>query len=217
MRELNLIESERLIQKYNIKFADSILVKTPDEAVKAAKKLGYPLVLKAISNDILHKTDVGAVQKGLYSDAHITAAFNKIRDNVRKHNPKAKIKGFIVQKMITSGHEIIIGGKRDPQFGPIVIFGLGGIFVEILNDFSLRICPVSRQDAREMVSEIDAYRVLLGARGGEKANLQAIYKTILSVSDLMIKEKNILELDLNPLFVSSNEIMAVDARVVKNG
>ncbi|MBS3057099.1 MAG: acetate--CoA ligase family protein [Candidatus Diapherotrites archaeon] len=203
---LDLLESKALLERYGIKFAKGEFVKKEGELEKACKKIGFPLAMKIYSPKISHKTDIGGIKLNIQTLEEAKKAFSQL-----KRIPG--FKGAYLQKML-SGTEIIMGGKRDAQFGPVVLFGLGGIYVELLKDVSMRVAPISAKDAEEMIKEIKGYALLSGARGKQKANLKKIKSYLLKVSKLMIKEK-IAELDINPLFAFGNEVLAVDARVVK--
>ena len=206
MTTLNLFESLKLAQKYGIKTAAFHLATTEDEAVKSALKTGYPLALKVISSAITHKTEKGGVKIGLSNEEELKNAFREMQALVG-------FEGVLVQPMVF-GTEIIIGGKVDDQFGPTILFGLGGIFVEVLKEYSLRICPITRRDAREMIHEIRGYAVLAGARGKQPVNFKEIENALLNTSRLLMKEKQVRELDFNPLMVNEKEAVCVDARII---
>lgn len=206
MATLNLFDSMRIAKKYGIKFVETIPAKTEKQAIAACKKTGYPAAMKLVSSKISHKTDAGGVILNINSDKEAAKAFNKLK----------KLAGFeaaAVQKMI-KGIEVIIGGKTDENFGPTILFGLGGIFVETFKDYSLRVCPISPLDAKEMVQEIKAIQILKGARGKKGANIPLIEKTLISTSKMLLKEKKIKELDINPLIATPTALVAVDARIV---
>jgi acyl-CoA synthetase (NDP forming) len=210
---MDFIESKKLVEKYKIKFVEGKLIKTKKELSETARKLGYPIALKIISKEISHKTDVGGVELNIQNEKEAIKKFNSILANVKKKAPKAKIQGVFVQKFI-EGKQLIVGGKQDQQFGPVILFGLGGIFVEVLKDFSLRICPITREDAKEMIKEIKGFPILKGTRGEKSVNLKELENVLMKVNKLMIKEK-IKELDLNPLIANEKEVIAVDARVIE--
>ncbi|MBI4019948.1 MAG: acetate--CoA ligase family protein [Candidatus Aenigmarchaeota archaeon] len=213
MGKLSDKEAEALMKKWGIPVAMHYLAKSENEAADSAKKLGFPVVLKVSSEQVLHKTDIGAVQAGLHNPLDVIQAYRQIMKNVRKHYPKARIDGMMVQEM-ASGYETIVGAKQDPQFGPVLMFGLGGIFVEFLKDVTFRIVPIERRDAREMISEIRGYKILTGVRGMKPANLKALEDSLIKISDNLWKTKRIKELDINPLFVNENGVKAVDVRVI---
>lgn len=208
-KTLDLTQSMRLAENYDIKFAPYRIIHAEKELASACRKIGFPIAIKVNSQKILHKTEAGGVQINIRSLAQARKVFREMK----------RLRGFesvIVQKML-KGREIIIGGKRDVQFGPTVLFGLGGIFVEVFRDYSIGICPVSKKRAREMVRSIKAYPVLTGQRGQKPVNIEVVVDSILKASRLMTKEKRIEELDLNPLIATQREVVAVDARVILSG
>jgi len=200
----DLVDSLGLVRKYGIPIARHRLASNNDELHDACGKVGFPVAMKVISEKISHKTDVGGVKIGIGNFADAKKAFSGMK----------KLRGFqgvIIQEMV-KGKEVIIGGKYDVQFGPTVLFGLGGVFVEIFKDFSIGVCPLGRKDARRMVREIKAYPILKGYRGKKGVNLPELENTILKVGKLMMEE-NVSELDLNPVIASERKVTAVDARV----
>ena len=211
---LTEIESKQVLEEAGVPTTAARLAKTAAEAVNAAKEFGYPAVLKVVSPDVTHKSDVGGVRLGLDSPEAVTAAFAEIIETVKKHQPDARIEGVAVQKMARPGIEVIIGMSKDPQFGPVLMFGLGGILVEVLKDVAFRIVPLEPRDARQMVREIKGFPVLQGFRGQEPADLEALEKLILQVSPFVEAHPEIEELDLNPVFAYKNGAIAVDARIV---
>jgi acyl-CoA synthetase (NDP forming) len=210
---MDYLKAMKLLERFGIKFAKSILVKKPFELKKACKKIGFPIAMKVISPQVLHKSDVRGVKTGVSSLEEAERIFEQLQRNVKKRFPRAKISGILVQEMV-SGQELIIGGKMDSQFGPVVLIGLGGIFVEILKDFSLRVCPISRKDAKEMISELKGFPILKGVRGQKGVNLRKLENALLKASDLMMKKK-FKELDLNPVIANKKEVKVVDVRVVE--
>lgn len=209
MRLLSFARSRALLKKYGIPFAQHTVVKNKQAAVTAAQRFGFPVVLKLLSPDIVHKMDKGVVKTGLRSPTEAGRAYSEI---MRKKG-KARFEGLLVQKQLT-GPEIIIGAKQDPQFGTVVLFGLGGIFTEVLKDVSMRVAPLTRSDAVEMIGEIRGRAVLEGARGARPANKTKIADVILAVSKLAEKER-VAELDLNPCFASA-QCIAADVRIMVN-
>ncbi len=207
-------EAKQVCTEYGIPVTRFKVAKTREEAVNFADEIGYPIVLKIISPDIIHKFDVGGVVLNLENSKDIGEAYEKILKNVKKHKPAAKITGVLVQEMAPSSTEVIVGAIKDPQFGPALMFGLGGVFVEILKDVTFRIAPVSEQDAREMITEIKAYPVLKGYRGQPPADIEAIVRILLSTSRLMMDHLEIKELDLNPIMVYEKGAKTVDARII---
>ncbi|MEA1958930.1 MAG: acetate--CoA ligase family protein [Chloroflexota bacterium] len=211
---LNELESKQLLKAADIKTTDIKLARTKDEAVSLSKELGFPIVLKIISPDILHKTDVGGVKLNLNSEDEAGKAFDEIIDAAKKHDPKANIEGVSVQPMARPATEVIIGMSKDPQFGPVLMFGLGGILVEVLKDVSFRIVPLTRRDARDMIKEIKGYPILEGYRGQEPANIEMLEDLLLKVSDFVENRPEIKELDINPIFAYKDDAIAIDARVI---
>jgi len=212
-RTLDVVESEEFVERYGVKFCPSGVAETEEEAVALADKMGYPVVMKIVSRDIVHKTDVNGVRVWIDNEEEVREVFRDMLGNARAKFPNAVIKGVQVQKQ-KSGYEIIVGSKRDPQFGPTIMFGLGGVFVEVLEDVAIRVCPITRRDAEEMVMEIKGYEALKGVRGRKPADLEAIEDVLLRVSDMLMKEKDIQELDLNPMFANHKGVVGADARVV---
>ncbi len=211
---LTEIESKQILEEAGIPTTTACLARTADEAVKAAKECGYPVVLKIVSPDVTHKSDVGGVQLGLDSPETVTAAYQEITQALKRHQPDARIEGVAVQKMARPGMEVIIGMSKDQQFGPVLMFGLGGILVEVLKDVAFRIVPLEPRDARQMIREIKGFPALQGFRGQEPADLEALEKLILMVSAFVEAHPEIEELDLNPVFAYEDGALAVDARIV---
>ncbi len=216
MKKLTEFESKKILKKFAIPITKEFLAKNPSEAKKFAKMIGYPVVLKIQSPDILHKTEAGGVILNLKNEEGVSKGFEEMMKSARKYDKNAKILGILVQEMIREGRQCIIGSKKDPQFGPVIMFGLGGIFVEVFKDVSFRIIPIERKDAKEMISEIKGYEILKGVRGQKPVNFKALEDVLLKVSDMVWKEKKMEELDINPLFVDSKGVKAADARMIIN-
>jgi acetyl-CoA synthetase (ADP-forming) len=211
---LDLMESQKFCENHGIGFVEGRLAKDLNDALKYSNQLGFPVVMKVVSEDVVHKTDAEGVRVWIDDNYEVEDAYEKILMSVKKRYPEANVAGMQIQKMQLSGYEIIIGGKRDPQFGPVIMFGLGGIFVEVLKDVSMRICPITKQDAMDMIHEIKGFPMLTGLRGKKAANLDAIADELLKVSNMLVKNDNILELDLNPMFATNKDVIGVDARVI---
>jgi acyl-CoA synthetase (NDP forming) len=211
---LTEIESKQVLAAAGIPVAESFLATTAEEAGKAAKKVGYPVVIKVVSPDITHKSDVGGIRLGLESKKEVIAAFEEMLDAVREVQPKARIDGVALQHMAPRGAEVIIGMSKDPQFGPVLMFGLGGVLVEVLKDVAFRIVPLEPRDARQMIREIKGYAILEGVRGQDAADVAALESLILKLSEFVEANPQIEELDLNPVFAYSDGVIAVDARIV---
>jgi acyl-CoA synthetase (NDP forming) len=211
---LTEVESKQLLEEAGINVIQAKLATTMKEAVALSKEMGFPVVLKIASSDVVHKSDAGGVKLDLKNATQVEKAYREIMASIKEKFPKAAIDGVSVQPMAKPGVEVIIGMSKDAQFGPVLMFGLGGILVEILKDVSFRIVPLVRRDAREMIREIKGYPVLEGYRGKEPANVSALEDMLLKVSDFVEKNPEIKELDLNPVFASKDGAVAVDARVV---
>jgi acyl-CoA synthetase (NDP forming) len=211
---LTEIESKQILAEAGIPVAVAQLAKTPAEAAELAVKGGFPAVLKIVSPEITHKSDIGGVKVGLGSAEEVRTAFAEIVAAARKADPKAQIGGVAVQKMAPAGTEVIVGMSKDPQFGPVLMFGLGGIFVEVLKDVAFRIVPLEPRDARQMVREIKGFPVLAGIRGQPPADVAALEGLILKLSEFVEAHPEIEELDLNPVFAYTDGVIAVDARLV---
>jgi len=207
-------EAKTLCMEYDIPVTRFKLAKDEDEAAKYATAIGFPIVLKIVSPDIVHKSDVGGVIVGIKNLRHVRTGYRQIVKNVKKHNPDAKIVGILVQEMAPSGTEVIVGSIKDPQFGPAIMFGLGGVFVEVLKDVTFRIAPITEDEAAEMISEVKAYPLLKGYRNTPPADLKAITKILVNTSRLVTEHPEIKELDLNPIMVYEKGAKAVDARII---
>ena len=211
---LSEIESKGILKRAGINVVETKFSVSKNDAIAISKVLGFPVVMKIVSPQITHKSDIGGVKLGLKSSAHIKMAYDEITNAVRQKFPEAVIDGISVQKMARPGVEVIIGMTRDPQFGPIIMFGLGGILVELLKDVSFRIAPLALEDARSMIQEIKGFPVLQGYRGQEAVDTSKLEDIILKLSDLAINHPEIREVDMNPVFAYRDEALVVDARVV---
>jgi acyl-CoA synthetase (NDP forming) len=211
---LTEVESKQLLENAGISVIKTKLATSMKEAVALSKETGFPVVLKIASPDVVHKSDAGGVKVGLKNATQVSQAYREIMASVKQKHPKATIDGVSVQPMAKPGVEVIIGMFKDPQFGPVLMFGLGGILVEILKDVSFRIVPLARRDAKEMIRDIKGYPVLEGYRGQEPANVPFLEEMLLKVSDFAEQNPEIKELDLNPIFAYRDGAVAVDARVV---
>jgi len=211
---LTEFESKRILKQVGISVVETKLAKTQKEAVSLSRKMGFPVVLKIASPDVIHKSDSGGVKLSLNNAAEVKKAYDEILKKVGKQYPKAAVHGVSVQKMVRPGTEVIVGTSQDPQFGPVIMFGLGGIFVELLKDVSFRVIPVERKDAQEMIEDIKGYPLLQGYRGKEPASLTALVEIILKISKFVEQNSQIKELELNPVFAYRNKAFAVDARII---
>jgi len=211
---LTEFESKRILKQIGIPVVETRLAKTQKEAASMSQRIGFPVVLKITSPDVVHKSDSGGVKVGLSNASEVKKAYDDILRSVKKKHPRALIHGISVQKMARPGTEVIIGTSKDPQFGPVIMFGLGGIFVEVLKDVSFRVIPVNRKDAQEMIQEIKGFPLLRGYRGREPASIPALIAMILKVSKFMNENSQIREMELNPIFAYRNRALAVDARII---
>jgi len=207
-------EAKEVCMEYGIPVTRFRVAETVEEAVQIAGEIGYPVVLKIVSPDIIHKSDVGGVMLNLKSPEEVRGAYQTIMENVKRHKPDARITGVIVQEMAQPSTEVIVGAIKDPQFGQTLMFGLGGIFVEVLKDVTFRVAPITELDAREMITEVRAYPILKGYRGRPPADIDAIVGILLNTSRLVMDHPEIKELDLNPIMVYEKGAKTVDARII---
>jgi len=212
--QLTEIESKELLEKAGIPVIETKLARTKKEAISISRRIGFPIVLKIASPEIIHKSDSGGVKLGLTNVTQVGNAYSEIMSSIRQRFPEIGIQGVAVQKMAHPGVEVIIGMSKDPQFGPVLMFGLGGILVEVLKDVSFRIVPVTRKDAAEMIREIKGYELLQGYRGQEAASIPSLERLVVNVSEFVEQNPQIKELDLNPIFAYRDGAVAVDARIV---
>lgn len=203
-------EAKEFLGNLGLPVTEQMLVETKEAAVSAAKKIGYPIVMKLMAEDIVHKTDVGAVKLDIKNESEIKSTFNelmKIPSQTKKHVSIQEM----APKPIT---ELIVGTLQDPQFGPAIMFGIGGILVEIMKDVSFRICPITEFDADEMIHEIKAFKILDGFRGSPKADLKALISLLKTISEISMDYLEIDQMDLNPVFIYEKGIKIVDARII---
>lgn len=211
---LNEVEAKEILKRAGIPVVETKLVHTKKEAISTSREVGYPIVLKIVSPDIIHKTDVGGVKLNLKNSAQVSKAYTEIISSVKQNHPQIRIDGISVQRMARPGIEIIIGMTKDQQFGPVLMFGLGGILAEVLKDVSFRVVPVTSRDAGEMIREIKGYPILEGYRGQEPADIAYLEELIVKVSEFVEKNPEVKELDLNPILAYGDGALAVDARII---
>lgn len=211
---LDEVEAKSILKEAGIPATAATLATSAAEAQSQAAAMGYPVVLKVVSQDIAHKSDAGGVKLNLADGSAVAAAFDEIMANAQKAAPGARIKGVSVQEMAKPGTEVIVGMTTDPQFGPVMMFGLGGIMVEVLKDVAFRVVPLEPKDAASMIEDIKGKPILDGVRGQPPADISALRATILGVSNLVQAHPEIQELDLNPVFAYPDGALAVDARIV---
>lgn len=213
----DLIESEarEILKAYRFRLPESHIAKTTKGALRAASKIGYPVVMKIASPYVLHKSDMGGVRVGIENEAMVEEAFFDITSNIQLRQPEARILGVMVQEMISQGKEVILGITRDMQFGPMIMFGLGGIYVEVLKDVAFRIAPLSVESAGAMIRDIRSFPLLRGVRGEAPADIEGIQDSLLRLSQMAIDFPEIIEADINPLLVlpEGQGAVAVDARI----
>jgi acyl-CoA synthetase (NDP forming) len=215
-RDLLLSESMQVLGHYGIPTAAGVPAATMEEARSAAEQMGYPVAIKVISEQISHKSDVGGVQLNLRNGPAVEEAFEDMLHRIHQFYPDVKIDGVLVQPMITGGQELILGGRQDPNFGPVVLIGLGGIFVEVFEEAALRVAPITHKEAYEMIDELRGAPILKGARGHKPSDIGAVIEALLRLSQLLIDFPEIRELDINPLrvFQENNGCRALDARIM---
>jgi len=213
-RSLLETEAKELLREYGIPVPDFKLIKSEEEITGLTKEINFPIAMKIVSPDIIHKSDAGGVKLNIKNEKEAKLAYQGIISKVKKYNKEAQIFGVITYSMIPKITEIIIGIMKDPHFGPVIMFGLGGIFVEVLKDISFRILPIEERDAREMIAEIEGYEILKGVRGEGPKDIKAIKNLILKISQLALENPEISEIDLNPVFVFEKGLQVIDARMI---
>ncbi len=207
-------EAKTICAEYGIPINKFKLALNEKEAATYADDIGYPIVLKIVSPDIIHKSDAGGVIINLKNSADVINAYKKILENVKKYKADAKIVGVLVQEMAPQSTEVIVGAIKDPQFGQTLMFGLGGIFVEVLKDVNFRIAPITADDAKEMITQLKAYPLLKGFRNTPPADIGALVNILCNTSRLVMDNPEIKELDLNPVMAYQKGAKTVDARII---
>jgi acyl-CoA synthetase (NDP forming) len=212
----NLLETESrdLLKEYGIPLPEAELVCDCEKAVEVARKISCPLAMKVVSPDIIHKSDAGGIKLNLKDEKDVEKAFEEIIENACKLTSKERVIGTLISPMVAKGQECIIGMIRDPQFGPVIMFGLGGIFVEVLKDVSFRVAPLAEEDIDQMIMDIKGYKVLSGIRGEAPKDIKAIKGILSKISEIAIDHPEINEIDLNPVIVHEKGISIVDSRVI---
>ncbi|MFN2213263.1 MAG: acetate--CoA ligase family protein [Anaerolineales bacterium] len=215
-RDLLISEAIQVLGYYGIPTVSSVIALTVGEAQAAAEKMGFPVALKIIAEQISHKSDVGGVQLNLRSSPAVAEAFEEMMARIHQAYPGAKLDGVLVQPMVSGGRELILGGRQDPQFGPVVLVGLGGIFVEIFEESQVRVAPLSQATAQEMIESLRGYQILAGARGHRPVDIESVVETLLRLSQLLTDFPEIQELDINPMrvFHEGEGCSALDARIL---
>ena len=211
---LTEIEAKMIFTEAGINCTDTRLARNKEEAVSLSKEIGYPVVLKVSSVDITHKSDAGGVKVNIKDKNAVETAYGDILASVKDKYPDAVIEGVSVQGMAKPGIEIIIGMTKDPQFGPVIMFGLGGIMVEVLKDVTFRTVPLDKNEAENMIKGIKGYKILQGNRGQEPADIGYLADMIVKISEFIDKTPEIKELDMNPVFAYKDGAVVADARIV---
>jgi acetyl-CoA synthetase (ADP-forming) len=211
-----LLESEAktIMTEYGVSVPKFQLATNEKEAAQIAQNIGFPVVAKIVSPEIIHKSDAGGVKVGLKTAADVEVAYKTIMENAKKYNPNARLLGVLVMEMAPQGTEVIVGAIKDPQFGATIMFGLGGIFVEVLKDVTFKIAPVNLEEAKEMITGLKASALLKGYRNSPAADVDALAQIIVNVSKLLIAHPEIKELDLNPVLAYAKGASTVDARII---
>ena len=211
---LTEIEAKQILMQSGINCTDTRLAATKEAAVELSEEFGYPVVLKVSSVDITHKSDAGGVKVNLKNKDEVENAFDEIIRSCKTAVPAAKIEGVSVQPMGKPGIEVIIGVIKDPSFGPTIMFGLGGVFVEVLKDVAFRIIPIEESDASDMINEIKGKKLLEGYRGQEPADVASLQQMLLKLSDFVNETPEVQEIDMNPVFAYKDGAVVVDARII---
>lgn len=207
-------EANSLLKEFSLPVIDCYLTRAPEEAVAAADELGYPVVLKVVSSQIIHKSEAGGVKLNLKTAEEVQKAYQEIIQNAKAYNPKAQVEGVLVTPYLSDGTEVIIGMTTDPQFGPVMMFGLGGIFVEVFKDVSFKLAPLSIEEAREMIKNVKGYTILQGVRGQKAKYTEGLADALVKLSQLVTANPEIKEIDLNPVVVFEDSIAILDARIL---
>lgn len=218
-RDLLISEAIQVLDHYGIPTVSSVIAVTVEEAQAEAEEIGYPVAMKIVAEQISHKSDVGGVQLNLRNAPAVAEAFEDMMASISQAYPEAELDGVLMQPMASGGRELILGGRHDPQFGPVVLVGLGGIFVEIFEESQVRVAPLSERTAREMLENLRGYQILAGARGHKAVDIDSVVETLLRLSQLLVDFPEINELDINPLrvFNDGEGSSALDARIILDG
>lgn len=208
------LEAQRICRAYDIACPATVLAKSRTRCLEVAQSMGFPVVIKIFSRQIVHKSDVGGVITGIASSDELGRAYDRMMDNIAKNAPAAEIGGVIVQKQMPKGVEVVVGGLRNDQFGPVVMFGLGGIYVEVFKDVSFRLAPLDKGDALRQVRETKVFKLLQGVRGEKPCDIDALCDVIVNTGKLIAEYPEIAELDFNPVFCYPDGCTVVDARLV---
>ncbi|MFW5902382.1 MAG: acetate--CoA ligase family protein [archaeon] len=214
MKEMNYLKAMELLESYDIPVVESSYMTKETQSAQKASEVGFPLVMKIDCTEPIHKSDEGYVKTDITSVDELEDTYVEMKEKAEKQ--EIGFQGVVLQRQI-KGKEVIIGGKRDPQFGPIVLFGQGGIFVEVFKDTSIRVAPIEKEEAMKMIKEIKTHEILMGTRGEEPVDVEKLAEIISKTSELIWENEEILEMDLNPVIVNSDEAKAVDLRIITKG
>ena len=208
------LEAHKVCDAYGIKCPPTRFVTNKEQCIEEGNKIGYPVVIKIFSKQIIHKSEAGGVVIGIKDKEQLAQAYDNMVNTAKERFPKAVIEGVIVQKMMDKGVETIIGGFKDPQFGPVIMFGMGGIYVEVFKDTAFRLAPIDKEEAKRQIEQTKIYKVLKGVRGQKPCDIESLSETVVNVANLLSSNKEIKEIDLNPVICYPNGCVAVDSRIV---
>ena len=208
------LEAQKLCAAYAVPCPPTRVGSGKDECVAIGEAIGYPVVMKVLSRQIVHKSDVGGVIVGIKSGGEMAAAFDKMAASVKSACPAAVIDGFVIQKMMPAGVEVVVGALRNPQFGPVVMFGMGGIYIEVFKDVEFRLAPLDAAEARRQIAETKIFQILRGVRGQKPCDIDALCSLVVNAGKLICDFEEIREIDFNPVFSYPEGCMAVDARII---
>ena len=209
----NEYKSKNILKEYGLPTGEFALAKSKEEAVEIAEAYGYPLVMKIVSDQIIHKTEAKGIKLNVANKEEVEIYFDEIIQNGKEYNNEAVIDGIIISPMVAKGVEVIVGGLQDVQFGPVIMFGLGGVFVEIFKDVEFRMAPLTKQEAITLISSIKAYPMLTGFRGMEPVNIEALADVLVQTGNLINENRKIKEIDLNPVICFENKVQVLDASI----
>lgn len=212
------LDAQKICAAFRIPYVETMMAQDKEQCLDAAQRMGYPVVIKIVSKQITHKSDVGGVVIGIGGAKQLASAYDSLWETVKKNDPTAVITGVLVQKQAPKGIEVAVGGLRNEHFGPVVMFGLGGIYIEVFKDVSFRLAPLDKDEALRQIKETRAYPLLQGARGQARCDIGALCDLIVNTAQLISTHPEIQELDFNPVFCYPDGCTSVDARIVlKNG
>lgn len=214
----SLLESEakEFCACYGLPVPKHKVAATVKQAIEGAEAIGFPIAMKVLSKDIIHKSEAGCVELNIKNEEEVKKAFNSIMHNALKFHPNAEINGVIIEELLPKGIEVAVGALRDVEFGPTVMFGLGGIFIEIMKDVTFRVAPITTEEAKRMMREVKTYRLLEGYRGQEPADIETLAKILETTSKIMVENEEINQIDLNPIITWKKGAKIADAKILLN-